>query len=108
MREWHALKSGRCVVVERVSRHICVERRILCNYRDVLLWLAHALERHALSVVLQRRAPVTGACALQDVNPAKEMTGESSRQSKEYFDEFNEYILDIIKDNDLDEFDILE
>ncbi|KAJ1211358.1 hypothetical protein NDU88_006718 [Pleurodeles waltl] len=44
----------------------------------------------------------------RQVNPAKDMTGESSRQHKEYSDEYDEYILDINDDNDLDEFDILE
>ncbi|KAJ1110726.1 hypothetical protein NDU88_008074 [Pleurodeles waltl] len=66
------------------------------------------LERECTLIKKKSHAGVPSDTKERQVNPAKEMTGESSRQSKEYFYEFDEYILDISEDNDLDEFDILE
>ncbi|KAJ1165924.1 hypothetical protein NDU88_006341 [Pleurodeles waltl] len=44
----------------------------------------------------------------RQVNPAKDMAGESSQKNKEYSDEYDEYTLDMNDENDLDEFDVLE
>ncbi|KAJ1160430.1 hypothetical protein NDU88_000932 [Pleurodeles waltl] len=44
----------------------------------------------------------------RQVNPAKDMPGESSWKNKEYSDEYDEFIQDMNDENDLDEFDVLE
>ncbi|KAJ1155661.1 hypothetical protein NDU88_008390 [Pleurodeles waltl] len=44
----------------------------------------------------------------RQVNPARDMAGESSRKNMEYSDEYDEHILDMNDENDLDEFDVLE
>ncbi|KAJ1205601.1 hypothetical protein NDU88_001029 [Pleurodeles waltl] len=44
----------------------------------------------------------------RQANPAKDMAGETSWKNKDYSDEYDELILDMNDENDMDEFDVLE